>query len=68
MKLKKFIKKFTTNYKDINNILVGYFDDDYYHYYHIKCLHDVYTNHKELLEKKVQHIKVLDNELYISIK
>lgn len=66
MKLKKFIKKFIPNYKDIINIYVGYFDDD--DYYNIKYLHVVYTNHKELLEKKVQHLKVLDNVMYISIK
>lgn len=63
MKLKKFIKKFIPNYKGIN---ISYFDDD--NYYNIKDLYDFYTNHKELLKKKVKYIKVLDNELYISIK
>lgn len=62
MKLKKFLRKFVLNSKDIK---ISYFENNYYQ---IKDLSDVYTNHKELLDKKIHCLNLLDNDLYISIK
>lgn len=62
MKLKKFLRKFVLNSKDIK---ISYFENNYYQ---IKDLNDVYTNHKELLDKKIHHLNLLDNNLYICIE
>ena len=69
MKLKKFIKKFISNYKGIN---ISYFDDD--DYYRIKDLYDLISTTVHFRDKYqnefytiITQIRIIDREYLIGL-